>query len=169
MTIKLEQQAEEYLLKSIRQFFTDELDDDIGDLKARAVLEFCVREIAPSVYNQAIADAQQTLEVAVADLGGVRYKPEFDYWKKRGSSGGGASLTGRWLWLFPAVFAVHIAEESQRPVEGSSPLDPAHLPVARSRRARSSRSTSPSRPPWSLPCTGRRGATTRPGSRRPSA
>jgi uncharacterized protein (DUF2164 family) len=83
MTIKLEQQTEEYLLKSIRQFFTEELDQEIGDLKARAVLEFCVREVAPSVYNQAIADAQQTLELAVADLGSVRYEPEFDYWKKR--------------------------------------------------------------------------------------
>jgi uncharacterized protein (DUF2164 family) len=88
MTIKLEQQTEEYLLKSIRQFFTEELDQEIGDLKARAVLEFCVREVAPSVYNQAIADAQQTLELAVVDLGGVRYEPEFDYWKKRGPAPG---------------------------------------------------------------------------------
>ncbi len=82
MTIKLETQTEEYILKSIRQFFADELDEDIGDLKARAVLDFCIREIAPSVYNQAIADAQQTLELAVADLSGVRFEPEFDYWKK---------------------------------------------------------------------------------------
>ena len=44
MTIQLDQHTEEYLLKSIRQFFTDELDDDIGDLKARSVLEFCVRD-----------------------------------------------------------------------------------------------------------------------------
>ena len=85
MTINLEQQTEEYLLKSIRQFFADELDEEIGELKARAVLEFCVREIAPSVYNQAIADAQQTLELAVTDLSGVRYEPEFDYWKHRPS------------------------------------------------------------------------------------
>ncbi|HMK92475.1 MAG TPA: DUF2164 domain-containing protein [Thermoleophilia bacterium] len=83
MTIKLDQQTEAYLLKSIRQFFKDELDEDIGDLKARAMLEFCLREVCPSVYNQAIADAQETLQVAVLDLAGVRYEPEFDYWKKR--------------------------------------------------------------------------------------
>ena len=83
MTIKLEEQTQNYLLKSIRQFFEEELEDDIGDLKARAVLEFCLREVCPSVYNQAIADAQQTLETAVLDLSGVRYEPEFDYWKKR--------------------------------------------------------------------------------------
>jgi len=83
VAIKLEQRNEEYLLKSIRQFFDEELEEEIGDLKARAVLEFCMREICPSVYNQAIADAQETLQVAVLDLSGVRYEPEFDYWKKR--------------------------------------------------------------------------------------
>jgi len=83
VAIELEQKNEEYLLKSIRQFFDEELEEEIGDLRARAVLEFCLREICPSVYNQAISDAQETLQVAVLDLSGVRYEPEFDYWKKR--------------------------------------------------------------------------------------
>jgi uncharacterized protein (DUF2164 family) len=39
--------------------------------------------MGPSIYNQAIADAQRTLETAVSDLSGVRYEPEFDYWKKQ--------------------------------------------------------------------------------------
>ncbi len=83
MTIKLQPETEAQLISSVKRFFAEELDDDIGDLKARRVLDFCLREMAPSVYNQAIADAQQTLEVAVADLGGVRYEAEFDYWKRR--------------------------------------------------------------------------------------
>jgi len=83
MSIKLQPQTEESLLSSVKRFFAEELDEEIGDLKARAVLEYCVREIGPSVYNQAIADAQRTLERAVSDLGGERYEPEFDYWKTR--------------------------------------------------------------------------------------
>lgn len=82
MTIKLEPQTEEYLLGSIRRFFSEELEEDIGDLKARSVLDYFIREIAPNVYNQAIADAQQSMERAVFDLSGVRYEPEFDFWKK---------------------------------------------------------------------------------------
>lgn len=82
MTIKLDSQTEEYLLGSIRRFFLEELEEDIGDLKARLVLEFFTREVGPSVYNQAIADAQESMERAVADLAGVRYEAEFDYWKK---------------------------------------------------------------------------------------
>jgi uncharacterized protein (DUF2164 family) len=83
MAIKLPPQTEADLLSSTKRFFDEELDEDIGDLKARRVLDFFLREIGPSVYNQAIADAQQSLELAVADLSGIRYEPEFGYWTKR--------------------------------------------------------------------------------------
>lgn len=83
MTINMEQQTEDYLLASIKRFFLEELEEEIGDLKSRSVLEYFVREIGPSVYNQAIADAQTFLERATTDLAGVRYEPEFDYWKQR--------------------------------------------------------------------------------------
>jgi uncharacterized protein (DUF2164 family) len=82
MPIKLDKDAEKYLTDSIKRFFAEELDDDIGDLKALSVLDFFVRELGPSVYNQAIADAQTYFQEKVTDLGGVRYEPEFDYWKR---------------------------------------------------------------------------------------
>lgn len=83
MTIKLEPDAEKFLLESIKRFFAEELEEDVGELKARAVLEFFIHEIGPSVYNQAIADAQTFFERSVSDLAGVQYQPEFDYWKHR--------------------------------------------------------------------------------------
>jgi uncharacterized protein (DUF2164 family) len=82
MTVKLEDETQAYLLGSIRRFFAEEIDDEIGDLKAMRVLDFCIREIAPSVYNQAIADAQAYFQERVSDLSGVRYEPEFDFWKR---------------------------------------------------------------------------------------
>lgn len=83
MAIEMSPESRQYLLGSIQRFFAEELETEIGDLRAGMVLDFFVREIGPSVYNQAIADAQSTLERAVSDLGGVRYEPEFDYWKRR--------------------------------------------------------------------------------------
>lgn len=83
LLVKLDEQTEHYLISSIKRFFAEELEEDIGDLKASAVLDFCLREIAPSAYNQAIADAQTFFERATSDLAGVTYEPEFDYWKKR--------------------------------------------------------------------------------------
>ena len=82
MSIKMQKEVEKYLIGSIKRFFTEKMDDDIGDLKASLVLDFCVREIGPSIYNQAIADAQAYFQDKASDLGGVRYEAEFDYWKK---------------------------------------------------------------------------------------
>ena len=79
MSIKLNGDTEKYLLDSIKRFVDGQLDTSIGDL----VLDFFLREIGPSVYNQAIADAQTYVQEKVADLGGARYHAEFDYWKKR--------------------------------------------------------------------------------------
>jgi len=71
-------------IASIRRYFADELDQDIGDLKARLVLEFILKEIAPSVYNSAIADAQTYLRDRVADLEGACSVPEFAFWERPG-------------------------------------------------------------------------------------
>ena len=82
MTIKLEKQSRKYLVGSIKRFFAESMDSDIGDLKASMVLDFCMREIGPTIYNQAIADAQTYFQEKAADLGGARFEAEFDFWKK---------------------------------------------------------------------------------------
>lgn len=80
--IRMEKDTEKRLLASIKQFIADTFDEDIGDLKAAQVLEFFVKEIGPSVYNQAIADAQAYIQEKAGDLGEARYEPEFGFWKK---------------------------------------------------------------------------------------
>ena len=82
MSIKFQKDTEKYLLVSIKRFVAENMETEIGDLKASLFLEFCVREIGPSIYNQAIADAQSYMQEKTADFGGNRYEAEFDYWKK---------------------------------------------------------------------------------------
>ena len=82
MAIELSDDTTKRLIASIRRYFTDELDQDIGDLKARLLLEYCLTEIGPSVYNQAIADAQAYFSRHVADLEGACSQREFAYWKR---------------------------------------------------------------------------------------
>ena len=81
--MELAKDTEAYLIGSIKRFFAEDLDEQIGDLKAGLVLDFFVTEIGPSVYNQAIADAQTYFQEKTSALGGVRYAPEIDIWKKR--------------------------------------------------------------------------------------
>jgi uncharacterized protein (DUF2164 family) len=56
------------------------MDQEIGDLKADLLLDYFLKEIAPTVYNQAITDAQAYFQVKAADLEGVCYEAEFGYW-----------------------------------------------------------------------------------------
>lgn len=65
---------------SVRRYATESLDEEMGDLKAGLLLDFFLKELAPTVYNQAIADAQAYFHARTADLEGVCYVEEFAYW-----------------------------------------------------------------------------------------
>ena len=80
MAITLSPDTTRQLQASIKRYVAEHMDEDIGDLKAGMLLDFCVKEIGPSIYNQAIADARTYFEGRVIDLEGVCYEPEFTYW-----------------------------------------------------------------------------------------
>jgi uncharacterized protein (DUF2164 family) len=65
---------------SIRQYFADELGQEIGDLKASLVLDYFLVELGPAVYNKAIADAKAFFDERSADLGALCHHEEFPYW-----------------------------------------------------------------------------------------
>lgn len=68
--------------ESLQQYFLEEWDTEVGDLKADLLLDFLLEEIGPVVYNAAIADAQAYLRDRVADLEGALYAPEFPHWPR---------------------------------------------------------------------------------------
>lgn len=82
MAIALSDAAKNQSIASIRRYFASELDQDIGDLKAALILDFFLREVAPSVYNAAIADAQTYLRDRLVDLEATCYEAEFSYWPR---------------------------------------------------------------------------------------
>ena len=85
MASALAPEARTQALASLRRFCADELETDLSDVQLRALLEFVLKEIGPSVYNGAIADAQAFLRARLGDLEATCYEPEFTYWPK-GSS-----------------------------------------------------------------------------------
>ena len=84
MPIALSPDATKQLISSIKRFTAEHLDEEVGDLKASLLLDFCLAEVGAVVYNQAIADAQSYFQARTADLEGVCYQPEFTYWKTAG-------------------------------------------------------------------------------------
>lgn len=82
MAIELELDAEKQALASLRRFCAEELETELGELQARQLLKFILREIAPTAYNAGVAAAEAYLRDRVADLEGVCHAPEFAYWPK---------------------------------------------------------------------------------------
>ena len=82
MAIKLSKQAEQRLIASIKRYCAENMEQEVGDLKASLLLDFCLKEIGPTIYNQAIADAQAHVQDRVADLDNSCYQLEFGYWSK---------------------------------------------------------------------------------------
>ncbi len=68
MPIELDKDVRDRAIASLQRYFTENLDEPIGNLQAGALLNFFVDEIAPAIYNAAIADAQARLHARVAEL-----------------------------------------------------------------------------------------------------
>ena len=56
--------------------------EEIGELKAALLLEYCLKEIGPSIYNRAVADVQERLGARIAELDIEVHEDEFGYWRK---------------------------------------------------------------------------------------
>jgi uncharacterized protein (DUF2164 family) len=80
MPITLRPDTRKQLIGSLKRYAAENLDEEIGDLKAGLLLDFCLAEIGAVVYNQAIADAQAYFQERTTDLDGVCHQPEFTYW-----------------------------------------------------------------------------------------
>lgn len=81
MAITLQPDVAQQARESIKRFMAEHFDQDVGDLKAMILLDFCLQEIGPTIYNKAIHDAQRYFETKVVDLEGSCYEPEFQYWR----------------------------------------------------------------------------------------
>jgi uncharacterized protein (DUF2164 family) len=79
MRIRLTDERRELLLRSIKQYYAEELDEEISDFRAGELLDFFVRELGPPVYNQAVQDVLAFLQEKLSDLEGDLYEPEEPY------------------------------------------------------------------------------------------
>ena len=82
MAIDIAAEKKKQIVESIRRYFLEKMDEEIGELKAGLLLDFWMKEVAPTVYNIAVADVQSFMQERVADADGACYEPEFGYWQK---------------------------------------------------------------------------------------
>ena len=82
INLELTKQQRATAISSLQRYFEENLPEPIGDLPAGLLLNFILEEIAPVIYNQAIADAQTRLLQRVSDLNGELFADEFQYWPR---------------------------------------------------------------------------------------
>ncbi|NYE61573.1 uncharacterized protein (DUF2164 family) [Duganella sp. 1224] len=82
MAIELKKEVREELVRSIQRYFDVNMDEKIGNIAAGGLLGFVLEEIGPVIYNQAVADVQQHLQVRVADLEFEVHEEASQYWRK---------------------------------------------------------------------------------------
>ncbi len=76
MPIELPAETTKRLIADIKLYFLEHRNEEIGDLQAGFLLEFCLKEIGPAIYNQGVRDAQTYLSRLVDDLDSVVFAVE---------------------------------------------------------------------------------------------
>ena len=82
MSIELSKEARAQAVASIERYFRENMDEPIGNVAASGLLAFFLAEIGPSIYNRAVADAQERLQARVQELDIEVHEDEFDYWRQ---------------------------------------------------------------------------------------
>lgn len=80
MPLKLSKDQRQQAIHSLGRYFQEELELEIGEMKAGFLLDYFMTEIAPIAYNQGVADARRFLEERMEDLPGTCFEHEMTYW-----------------------------------------------------------------------------------------
>lgn len=82
MTIELSKEARARAVASIERYFRENMEEPIGNVAAGGLLGFVLEEIGPSIYNKAVLDVQERLQVRIGELDLEVHEDEFQYWRK---------------------------------------------------------------------------------------
>lgn len=74
--IVFSKEEKEVITKKIRLYFSEELNQEIGQFDAQFLLDFFAEEIGPYFYNRGLYDAQAILEQRLGDIAEAIYDLE---------------------------------------------------------------------------------------------
>lgn len=72
--IKIDKKKEEYMINEIKRYFSEERDEELGDLASTLFLNFITEELAPEFYNQGVYDAHKYMSDRCEDLLSIEIK-----------------------------------------------------------------------------------------------
>ncbi|WP_446899626.1 DUF2164 domain-containing protein [Clostridium sp. LBM24168] len=66
--IQLTSEVKKAMIDRIKNYFSNEREEKLGDLAAGLILEFIIDELAPEFYNQGVYDSYKYMNERVEDL-----------------------------------------------------------------------------------------------------
>ncbi len=82
MGIEISKEFRQQAIASIERYFRQNTDEEIGNMAAGALLNFFLEELGPVVYNKAVADVQERLQMRISELDIEIHEDEFAYWRR---------------------------------------------------------------------------------------
>jgi uncharacterized protein (DUF2164 family) len=76
LRIRLSEERRATLLRLFTDCYREEFDEELSRFRAEKILDFFVRGLGPSIYNQAIQDARRFLLAKLEDLDVEFYESE---------------------------------------------------------------------------------------------
>jgi len=83
MAIELTKEEVADVIPSLRRYFREELELEISEMRAKFLLNYFLKEIAPFAYNKGVKDAESYFRGRVEDLSGTCFEPALTYWLKK--------------------------------------------------------------------------------------
>ena len=80
MAIELGKEEAKEVVASLQRYFREELEQELGEMRARFLLEYILKEIAPLAYNRGVKDAEEFLRAKMEDLSGTCFEAGLAYW-----------------------------------------------------------------------------------------
>ena len=62
------------MISHIKDYFSNERDEELGDLASELILDFFINELGPYIYNQGIEDAYAYIQDKADDLFGLQIR-----------------------------------------------------------------------------------------------
>ncbi len=83
MALELTKEEIAAVIPSLQKYFREEFDQELSEMRARFLLEYFQKEIAPLAYNKGVKDAEQYFRTKTEDLTGICYEDAMTYWTRK--------------------------------------------------------------------------------------
>jgi uncharacterized protein (DUF2164 family) len=83
MAIELTQHETDEAIHSLKKYIASDFGEELGDLRAKLLLDYILKEIGPLAYNLGVRHAEEFFRKRIEDLPATCFEPPLTYWQSR--------------------------------------------------------------------------------------